>query len=195
MTVGKISRDILKKLETILSQVPPEDAKAFLNKIMKADRVFIFGMGRSGLAGRAFAMRLMHCGKRVFYVGEITSPPIKDGDVLVTISGSGKTSSVISIAKTAKKNKATLLALTSDTKSDLAELSDLVVRIKGRVKTEDDEIDYLDRQVEGEHLDLTPMGTLFELSCSIFLDTIIALLIKEESIDEKYMKKKHTNLE
>lgn len=195
MTLHDVSKDILDKLDKIVGSIPESEWKGFFNKLLKADRVFIFGMGRSGLAGKAFAMRLMHCGKRVFVVGEITSPPIRDGDILIAISGSGKTSSVVSIAKAAKRNKASLLVLTSNKQSELAGLADHVVEIKGRTKTTEKEFDYLDRQVEGDHLDLTPMGTMFELSCLIFLDTIIALLIREEGIDEKYMKKKHTNLE
>jgi 6-phospho 3-hexuloisomerase len=195
VTINRISKDILKKLDSILEKVDPAQAKSFMNKIQKSDRVFIVGMGRSGLAGRAFAMRLMHCGKKVFVVGECTTPAIQDGDVLVAISGSGQTSSVVSIAVAAKKHHATLLVITSNTESDLAKMADAVVSVQGRTKLDEQPADYEERQIGGERIESTPMGTLFELSAMIFLDSVIALLMKEERIDEGYMKRKHTNLE
>ena len=56
-----------------------------------AKRIFIAGAGRSKLVGNFFAMRLVHGGYDVSVVGEIVTPSIKSGDLLVIISGSGET--------------------------------------------------------------------------------------------------------
>lgn len=55
----------------------------FADAILKADRIFVAGAGRSGFVARAFANRLMHMGLTVFFVGEPTTPAIKAGDLLV----------------------------------------------------------------------------------------------------------------
>ena len=59
--------------------------------VAAAPRVFVLGAGRSGLALRMTAMRLMHLGLDVHVVGEVTTPAIERGDLLVTASGSGTT--------------------------------------------------------------------------------------------------------
>ena len=53
--------------------------------------IFILGAGRSGLMARGFAMRLVHIGYTVYVIGETITPSIQAGDVLVSVSGSGKT--------------------------------------------------------------------------------------------------------
>lgn len=189
-------KEILGKLQGVLDELDEESVKDFLEKLRDSKRIFIHGMGRSGLAGKAFAMRLMHCGKKIFVVGEIVTPAIKEEDALVAISGSGRTSSVVSVAKTAKKNNAKVLLVTSNPDSELAEMSDSVAVLKGRqTVTAEADANYDNRQLEGKYLDLTPMGTLFELSTMVFFDMIIAQLIKHEGIEETDMKNRHTNLE
>jgi len=37
------------------------------------------GVGRSGLIGRAFAMRLMHLGFEVYVLGETITPAVEKG--------------------------------------------------------------------------------------------------------------------
>ena len=90
--------DNLKKIITIVQKavegVAEEDTNQVIERVCQASSIFVFGAGRSGLVGKAFAMRLVHLGKTVHFVGDSTVPAITHQDVLVVISGSGKTSSV-----------------------------------------------------------------------------------------------------
>ena len=79
-----------------------------------ARRVFVHGAGRSGLALRMTAMRLMHLGLQVHVVGETTTPAIGEGDLLLTASGSGTTSGVVSAAETARSVGARVIGITTD---------------------------------------------------------------------------------
>ncbi len=38
------------------------------------NRIFVTGLGRTGLMARGFAMRLMHLGRRVYHVGDVITP-------------------------------------------------------------------------------------------------------------------------
>lgn len=68
-----------------------EDAiNEFEDIIMNSKNVFVIGAGRSGLAAKAFAMRLMHLGISSYVVGETISPAIYDDDCIIAISGSGE---------------------------------------------------------------------------------------------------------
>jgi len=191
--VDTIGLEILKRVENVIRKVDEWQIDEFISTLLKTKRVFVCGAGRSGLAGKAFAMRLMHLGFDVYVVGETTTPAIRKGDVLLAISGSGKTMSTLLIARTAKRLGATVYAITSNPKSPLAKTSDGMIVVAGRGK----EIvkDYISQQLEGRHLPLTPMGTLFELSTSILLDSIIARLIKISGKEEEELRARHNNLE
>ena len=52
--------------------------------------------------------RMAHLGLRSHWVGEVTTPPIGAGDVLLLGSGSGRTSCLVSHAETAAKARNTL---------------------------------------------------------------------------------------
>ena len=91
MDMTRYIRQVLEELEGALSAISPGEAEAFADAILDAERIFVAGAGRSGLAAKAFAMRLMHLGLPVFVAGETTTPGIRAGDLLVIGSGSGAT--------------------------------------------------------------------------------------------------------
>jgi len=162
--------------------------------LTSSKNVFLLGQGRSGLVARAFAMRLMHLEIGVYVVGETITPAIDDDDCLLAISGSGETSYIISTAKIAKKRGAKIVAVTSYNDSTLGKMADLVIHIKGRTKV-DSEKNYIKRQMNGKHLSLSPLGTLFEVSTLIFLDALIAQLMDKMGKTEDDLKRRHTVLE
>ena len=65
-----------------------------------AKRIFIAGIGRSGLIGKTFAMRLVHMGFLVYIVGDATTPAIQANDLLVIVTGSGTTKTLQLYAET-----------------------------------------------------------------------------------------------
>jgi len=83
--------DIVDEIGRVGQLIDPESGDGFVRAIREANRIFVAGQGRSGLVGRAFAMRLMHLGFAAFAVGEVATPAIGGGDLLVAVSGSGAT--------------------------------------------------------------------------------------------------------
>ena len=166
----------------------------FIHEIISAKRIFIAGTGRSGLVARTFGMRLMHLGFTVFIVGEVVTPAIRKGDLLVVVSGTGLTASLVAAARTAKAKGAKVVAITSFPNSPVASNSDQVVQVKGRKLGEVDK-DYLNRQLAGRHDPIVPLGTLFELSTIVFLDALIEELMLKYRKSEAELKALHTNLE
>ncbi|MGR9051143.1 MAG: bifunctional 3-hexulose-6-phosphate synthase/6-phospho-3-hexuloisomerase [Gammaproteobacteria bacterium] len=146
-----------------------------------AKRIFISGAGRSGLIGRFFAMRLMHSGYDVSVVGEIVTPSIKQGDLLVIISGSGETEQLIAFTKRAKTVGARILLISAKGDSTIGDMADAVFRIGSPEQY---------GKVKG-----MPMGTVFELSTLSFLEATISHVIHEKGIPEEEMRSRHANLE
>ncbi len=160
----------------------------------RGSKVFVVGVGRSGLVGKAFAMRLVHLGFRAYVLGETITPSVEPGDIVVAISGSGTTTVTVTAADAAKKVGAYVVAITSYKDSPLARIADLVVFIPGRTKTTRIN-DYFARQILGIHEPLSPLGTLFEITTLIFLDALIAELMKRLGKTEEDLRKVHANVE
>ena len=172
-----------------------EDIANFIEIITTADNIFVTGAGRSGLAAKAFAMRLMHLGLSSYVVGETISPAINAGDCILAISGSGETNTIVTAAKISKKRGAKVLALTSYPESSLGQSADGISHVKGRTKVEVDDENYLKRQIKGNYTSLTPLGTAFELTSLVFLDGLVSELMEAMGKTEEDLKNRHTVLE
>jgi len=166
-----------------------------LENIRNGRKVLVIGAGRSGLAGRAFAMRLMHLGFNVYVFGETITPAVGENDLIVAISGSGSTKLIVTAATAAKEMKAKIIAITSHRDSPLAKISDQVIMIPGRTKLASEESDYTIRQILGSHEPLAPLGTLFEVTLNVFLDSLIAELMQRLGKTEIDLRKRHATIE
>jgi len=185
---------ITKHVEQVAEELGEEEVEALIQSIISAKKVFVYGAGRSGLVAKAFAMRLMHLGINVFVVGEIITPAIEKEDLLITISGSGETTSVVNAAKIAKNVGAKVALITTYPNSSLGRLADIVVVVKGRTKLKGEK-DFVMRQIKGEHYPLAPLGTLFEIAVLIFLDAIIVELMVRLGKTEEEMRTRHATIE
>ncbi|MEM1662387.1 MAG: 6-phospho-3-hexuloisomerase [Desulfurococcaceae archaeon] len=190
--------EILNFVGNVVDSISDEEKDRFIelliNTYHKKARVLVTGAGRSGLVGKAFAMRLLHLGFPVYVLGETIVPSITKGDVVIAISGSGRTKLVVAAAEAAKTVGAIVVALTSYYDSPLGKISDLIVRIPGRTKIAEEE-DFFARQIIGIHESLAPLGTLFEDAAMIFLDGIVAELMEKLGKTEEDLRKQHANIE
>ena len=172
---------IIDKISGILAATDDSYDQKLTTLLDQAKRVFVSGAGRSGLIGRFFAMRLMHSGYDVSVVGELVTPSIKAGDLLVIISGSGETEQLIAFTTKAKEIGAKILLISAKSDSTIGDLADAVFQIG---------TSELYGKVKG-----MPMGTVFELSTLFFLEAIISHIIHEKGIPEEEMRSRHANLE
>ncbi|MDO5809449.1 MAG: 6-phospho-3-hexuloisomerase [Methanobrevibacter sp.] len=196
MEIMKTSiKAILNNIETAQDYLDEEAIEKFEEIIIGSKNIFVTGAGRSGLAAKAFAMRLMHLGLSAYVVGETISPAIYADDCIVAISGSGETNTIVSAARIAKNRGSKVLALTSYPDSTLGQLCDSYILVKGRTKKEVDDENYMKRQIHGNYTSLTPLGTAFELTTLVFLDAIVSELMEKMHQTESDLKARHTVLE
>ncbi|NRD25051.1 6-phospho-3-hexuloisomerase [Frigoribacterium sp. VKM Ac-2836] len=157
---------------------------AFADLIDDAERVFVHGAGRSGLALRMTAMRLMHLGLEVHVVGEVTTPAIADGDVLLTASGSGTTSGIVAAARTAVDAGARVAAITTAADSPLADLAEAVLVVPAA-----------DKQDRSGAASAQYAGGLFEQTVVLLGDAVFHALWKRSGADADELWPRHANLE
>ena len=156
----------------------------YVYHIQQAKRIFIIAAGRSGFAMRSTAMRLMHLGLTVFYVGDTTTPAIEHGDLLIAASGSGTTKSIVSAAEKAIAAGANLVAITTDIDSNLAMLANHIVHIPAAGK-----------QDHSKKISAQYAGSLFEQFLLLVNDSVFQSLWKLSEKPAEELWKKHANLE
>ncbi len=201
MVGGLIREAVLEIIEFIrrsLDVVSDEELDAMIDLLVDAykreARILVMGAGRSGLVGRAFAMRLLHLGYHVAVLGDTIIPRIRRDDIIIAISGSGRTHLIVTAAEAGKAVGAKIVALTSFHDSPLARLADIVVFVPGRTKIAKEE-DYFARQILGIHEPLAPLGTLFEDTVMVLLDGVVVELMRRLGKTEEDLREIHANIE
>ena len=68
---------ILKEVQEALDKVDQTKVDEFIDLILSSKKIFVYGVGRSGLVGNSFAVRLVQLGMDVHFVGDMTTPIVE----------------------------------------------------------------------------------------------------------------------
>ena len=185
MHYGQLKQQMLDELSSVFREIEEKEIAALTDEIVRANRVFVYGLGRERLMLQAFAMRLMHLGIRVHMVGDVTTPGIGAGDLFITSSGTGYLSTVEALQGIARQSGARIAFMTAHPDSPLPRQADVIIKIPAQTMKDD----LASRQ------SLQPMGALFEQAQLLMLEMVVVLLKEKLSQTEKEMEKRHTNLE
>ena len=178
---------VADEVQRCVRSVDPAALERAVDLLDSAPRVFVTGAGRSALAMRGFAMRLMHQGTAAYVVGDVTTPAIAAEDLLVVGSGSGRTPGVLLHVETAKKLGARVILVTIVPGSPIGALADAVVSIPAPSPKAEN----AGRTVVSQQ----PLGSLFEQSLLLVCDAMILASMRRHGIDPDDMMRRHANLE
>ncbi|MBO0420556.1 MAG: MurR/RpiR family transcriptional regulator [Vagococcus fluvialis] len=118
-----------KVIENTEKIVKKSDLEIAVNSIKLAPRIFIFGVGSSGLTALELTQRLLRMGLNVISTTDshmmlITSAMAMKNDLVIGISASGETVEVNDAVMHAKENGANVLSITCFPESTLSKISD-----------------------------------------------------------------------
>jgi 6-phospho-3-hexuloisomerase len=179
-------------LTTVLDEITGVAAKtdraqiaALVDRLMTAPRVFVAGEGRSGLMGKAFAMRLMHLGLTVYAMGETITPAVREDDLVVAISGSGKTGGTVRAAESARGAGAGVHAVTTDPASPLGQVAEAALVLPAATKY---------RRAD-EAPTIQPLSSLFDQMTHVALDVACLEVARRRDVDNDLARASHSNTE
>ncbi len=167
-----------------VSEVDEEEMQRFYGDIKAAKRVFAWAPGRCGSILRCFIMRLMHLGRTVHFVGDTTTPAIGEGDLLIIAASAGYNVGIASIAERARGFGAKVVMFSILREGLCQSNSDYTVIVPGATAA-----------LGGIGHSIQPGGGKYEESLLILLDTVIALLNREEGGKLNGGIQLHANLE
>jgi 6-phospho-3-hexuloisomerase len=181
----QMSQQVLGELSAVFARLDEEIPRQMTAAITQSRRIALHGVGREGLMMKAFAMRLIHLGFDAHVVGDVTTPPISAGDLLIASTGPGSTATVLAIMNVAKSAGAQVMLITAQPESKAAQIADHVLYLPAQTMANDG---------DGSH-SLLPMGSIFEIAMLLFFDLIALLLRDQTDQTADQMRRRHTNLE
>lgn len=187
MPIRKAIDAITAEMQRALAHVSPAGLERLTDQILKANRIYVAGGGRSGLMARALAMRLMHLGLATYVVGETTTPAIRSGDLLIACSASGETHVTVVVSQVAREAGARVFAITATPDSPMARQADETIIIPAPSKR------------AGPRAKVEPSaqygGSLFEQTLLVVLDAVSAEIGRRLGRGPQDLESRHANLE
>lgn len=180
----------LAELGAVVERLDPAGLERFVAALAAARRVVLHGVGREGLMMRALAMRLFHLGLDAHVLGDMTTPPVGAGDLLVVSAGPGWFSSIEALAGTAKAAGAEVACVTAQPEGRVPQAADLVLHIPAQTMADDQAADD-----QSGKTSVLPMGSLFEGAQFVVFELVVLALRERVGESAETMRARHTNLE
>lgn len=184
-SLPEMADEALRELGAVFAALSPDAAEPLIRELMGANRIALYGVGREGLMMRALTMRLFHLGLDAHVVGDMTTPPLGRGDLLVVSAGPGAFVTVGALIEVAKGAGSRVLVVTAQAHGAAAREADTVVVLPAQTMAND----------ETSKPALLPMGSLYEAAQLLFFDLVTLLLRDQLGQDATQMRARHTNLE
>lgn len=180
-----LARQACEEVAAVFTPATSDAAGRMCDEIVQARRIACYGVGREGLMMRALCMRLMHLGLDAHVVGDMATPPLGSGDLLMVSAGPGAFSTVLGLLGVAHEAGARTLVITAQPEGEAARRADVTIHLPAQTMADD----------RAPAASLLPMGSLFEAAQLIFFDLISILLRERTAQTPEQMRARHTNLE
>ncbi|WP_245511616.1 MULTISPECIES: SIS domain-containing protein [unclassified Mesorhizobium] len=183
---SQMFKTALDELGAVLARVDGDRIDAACGMLVGARQIVVYGCGREALQVKGFAMRLYHLGLPVSAVGDMTTPPVGQGDVFLVSSGPGETSTVLTLMRIAREAGATVLLVTAQAGGSAASLADLTLLVPAQTMANDQ---------GSQKTSVLPMGSVFEGALFLLFEIMVLKLRELTAASPEAMRARHTNME
>ena len=181
-----IAQRAVSELGVAIAGVNQPSVEKACEAIVSARRIMLYGCGREALQIKGFAMRLHHLGCDVSMQGDMSAPPLREGDLFIASAGPGELSTVTALMTVARDAGADVLFLTAQPDTASAGLATLVLPIPAQTMADD--------RTQAA-TSVLPMGSLYEGTLFVLFEVIVLMLSKSMQVDADAMRARHTNME
>lgn len=175
----------LANLQSVFDKLDETQVDNAVRVIANARRIALYGVGREGLQIKGFAMRLYHLGLNASVVGDMTTPPLGAGDLLIVSAGPGWFSTVEALMRTASLAGAETLCVTAQPDGRCPKAATHVLPVPAQTMADD----------QGPAISILPMGSLYEGAQYVLFEVMILKLRDLLGISPEAMRANHTNME
>ena len=176
----------LAELAGIFDRIDDGRVDQVAEKIVDAHRIVVLGCGRERLQIMGLAMRLFHMGCKVAVAGDMTTPPVGPGDLLLVTNGPGELPSVEALMRIARDAGAFVILMTAQPASSAVALADFVLVLDAQTMANDE---------GAKRRSVLPMGSAYEGGLFILFEVLVLKLRERLGLSLEDMRHNHTNLE
>jgi len=181
----ELASSAVQEVGQVLERIPADTAERLCAEIEGARRIVCYGVGREGLMMRALCMRLMHLGLDAHVVGDMATPPLGVGDLLLVSAGPGSFATVLALLDVARGARARTAVVTAQPDGEAPRRADVVFHLPAQTMSDD-------RDSAASAL---PMGSVYEAVQLLFFDVVSLRLRERLGQSAEDMRARHTNLE
>ena len=125
-------RDYTQTINDTLSVSNEKDVMQLVDKIKKARKIMICGLGASGIVAEDLQMKLVHMGYPAFFhdkptLNKMHCTLLDKNDLMIAVSFRGENPEMIRYAKIAKENECPVAAICNYSQSELSQLADILL--------------------------------------------------------------------
>ena len=185
MKLSDMAAKAISEVGEVLADALPHQVEAMAPPILAAKRIALYGVGREGLMMKSLAMRLFHLGLDAHVVGDMTTPPLGAGDLLIVSAGPGRFSTVEALVGVARHAGAATMCVTAEPGGAVPAAVDHVIHLPAQTMAND----------QAGARSILPMGSLYEAAQFMFFEMLILYLRDGMALSPEAMRANHTNLE
>lgn len=185
MDLKEMAAEAVTEIAAAIDLALPGQINAMSEPIQRSRRIALYGVGREGLMIKTLAMRLFHLGLDAHLVGDMTTPPLATGDLLIVSAGPGHFSTCRALIEVSRAAGAETLCVTAEPQGRTAQEADHLIHLPAQTMARD----------SGNKVSVLPMGSLYEGVMFLFFEILILDLQKQLGLSAQAMRANHTNLE
>ena len=182
-SLAQLSKGALNDLSGVFAAMPDNALDEFIEAIVAAKRIVVFGLGREGCRCAASPCDSFTWPRRR-RLGGHDHAALGPGDLFIASAGPG-ISPQRNLVEIARKAGARTALVTAQPEAELAKLADVVTVIPAQTMAND----------QRGKLSVLPMGSLFETAQMIAFELAILKLRPRFGETSETMRARHTNLE
>lgn len=176
MTPAERVGPLLAEQAAVFARLPAATLDAAVEAIAGAPRVLLWGQGRTGYALMALTMRLFHLGRDAHWVGGVTTPPLRAGDLLIVNAARGDLPSATAFLRHARGLGARTAVLTAAESGAALDAAEQAWRLPAQT---------------WEGPSRLPMGGQYELALWLFGELVVDRLMERDGVSAATLSSRH----
>ena len=187
----RIIEEFYANAKGVFEKVDEKSLQQIVSLITQAKKIYVLGIGHSGMFARILAMKLNHVGLSAYTVFDEVNPPMTKDDLFIAISQSGQTKTIIRLLEKAKSIGGQVLGIGANADSTLAKMADAFLQVDK--KAEGVSFNALSSIGEKKHENLS--GTLFGFNMYVLFYTLVIMIAQQRGETAESIDNRHQNLQ
>ena len=175
---------LIREVTEVFARMPADALVPLVNAILAADRILLYGQGRTGLVMQGLTMRLYHLGLDAHWVGAMATPPLGTNGLFLVNAARADLPTALALMNSARNAGAKIALIAGIEQGPAHGLADIALYLPAQTMAES-------QHEAGSRM---PMGSQYEAALFFLCERLVLDLVARLGTDFKAMQRRHTNL-